>query len=269
MSVSLHPTRGVTGLRERPVTLLLVALATCVVPGCTLILDAPGPAAGGGTDAGTPDTGTPDTGMPPEVECPERLGVRFCDGFEQGFRAWIMEANRATLALTPDAAKGAQAMEATLSAAGGRAIVGQTFAGFDQEPMWARVFLKLKGDEMHTSLTVFRVEDSIGDGVDLSFAANRAQLYANVGETELAQTATDLFPVDQWVCVELSITPEGEGAAAALHVNGDQVVGGAIPWPSKPIELILAGLPHVDESQPIVTVGVDSVVISESRVGCD
>lgn len=295
------PRRGALACR------LVGVLALLATGGCTLLLDAPNPAGGRadagppgidatvpadagrdsdvpdanasdtGLDANAPDTGPPDAGQMVPLDCPEDLvGVLFCDGFEDGFSGWItQQADGASLDLLEEGAfRGNQTLTAVSTRTGlGNAIATGAFEG-DEPVIWARAFLYIESTASYDIFTVFKLAGTgeAFDTTDISVqggATPFAHLYARSadgGETGIR----DVVPLltQTWTCLELEVQDNASEMTVRMHVDERLAQTLSMPPQQTPMERVGVGLHFLVDTQPPVSIRMDSVLVSNRRIGC-
>jgi hypothetical protein len=239
----------------------------------------PDASADAGMSHGPADAGKHDAGMPALPDCPKAsASLRFCDGFEDGFGPWTRDKDSdAELAITSaDVARGTHALATATDKRGALwSEVLATFPGISHEPLWARAFIKARGDMSYDVITILRVEtqddsSDASEGIDVSLKDGkpRAELYAKGTGTDAQHDDTEDFPVDAWTCVELSLVPDLLDAVASLYIDGRLAVTFRNPLPTAPLERVRAGIFFSSDSQQAVSLGIDAVAVSTERIGC-
>lgn len=238
------------------------------------------------TDTSTPtDTGTPtDTSPPPDTAPPPdptacddvHAGAIFCDGFESGdFSAWDRELTPSTsvpMIETGIVYRGASSLraEALPGASSGSGVEAEVFpivAGISEQ--WLRGYYYVPsspglGMEFNT------MREASG-GYDFTLLVDPDSTNVHNHSAMWRDSASDVFPVDRWVCVETHVRlNDATTGVVEAYWDGVRVLRATDLDTTAPRGLgeIMAGLSWKSNASTRL-IYVDEVVADDSMIGCD
>lgn len=243
-------------------------------------------------DSQLPDTQIADTisGDPVQIDVPSEAGVPptgctndhaarlFCDGFESGdLSAWdttsVDDDGEVTLVNAP-VYRGNFALRAT-----GPSVAAGRFNAKVQTPVFS---LSASGDQWFRAYVFLTAASDQVELFEFTDANERTTLVIyhetatpNVhshgwGADEVNVTATQPFPLMQWVCIELHTRIGTTDGAVELFVDGTSVLqAGGLPT-ARPEGLTSIGVGVRWQSNGAArVVHYDEVVADTTRIGCD
>lgn len=241
-----------------------------------------------GTDAprdATPDddVGASDAGDPGPTRCDDVLAEAiFCDGFEGTDPAagilepWGFElifGGTGELATVDDPVRhGERALRATTFENGARAAIGVTRDDLPSDgTMWVRMWLYLPGDVEVDSISLLYVGNRDGsEGVSAqTYGGGRIAQW--IGPADQWHGTETSLPRDRWTCIQYRVEIADVGGEielfvddepAGLFVDLDTLATGGFAG-------LEAGIEYTGDTQLPLTLYVDEVALSRTRLPCD
>jgi hypothetical protein len=207
-------------------------------------------------------------------------GAVFCDGFERapidGAWGWIGETNGLVVRDADLVHRGLVSMRAETATSGGIAHVGKSYPRIDAGDVWARAYVYVPASSPVAQINLLHVGegtspyDSVAVGLHTPSDVSRANIYAS--ESDRSAQATQAFPLDRWVCVQLHVeVSPAPGGAVHVYIDGEEQITltGIDTQPSTGIDSLGAGVLWSPDTQPATVLYVDDVAVGTEPLPCD
>jgi hypothetical protein len=210
--------------------------------------------------------------------CP-LLNVKLCDGFDDTTvnARWMVRENKGQITIDPTRAyRGTSSLHAHLNAALATdgnlyadvlSTQGMPFTGIAHVRAWS-YFASPFPPQTYNQLLNFSTTGGQGIAVGTRDGFITSNDYT---DSMQAVSATDAFPLDRWVCLELQI-PSGLTGMTRVFVDGVEVSDVQLPKPSpQPApDQIYIGLVWLNNTSvlPAIDAWFDEVVVDDAPTSC-
>ncbi|UJR84584.1 polysaccharide lyase [Sandaracinus amylolyticus] len=283
--------RGTIVVRLEDVSAM--ACTACDDGACLGDVDAGMPDAGtidaGTDDAGTIDAGTDDAGPidggpvdagsdagPPDTVCNELDGVIFCHGFETSDRmAWTgtrVDGTGSAMTIVGDLAHlGARSARGVTTEASAQAAYTYRLSPvIDDGELWFRGHFIVEGGDL-SAIALLYLDGVSDEGTALQVqAGGRVVVAFQTGSDRYEPIEGATIPLDDWVCIEARIVVHDASGSVEVWADGRPIGAhtGYDTHPAGGLDEMQVGNARSGSSQGAITVRLDDVALSRTRLGC-
>jgi hypothetical protein len=201
------------------------------------------------------------------LDCGAIDGLLACHTFEADDPEWTSSERDGIAVLDDrDAAAGAQALRAQVSAVGGKAVRAHAIAPADRYHVRFRAKIPPEADT--TGIALLHLGEASGMYLGTNVEISSGKLGIAVQSASVYEYPHPL-PIDAWMCLELELVQSETGGRAVLRVDGATVVdrGGIDTRPAAPIGDLEVGISYAGAGGSVALVD-DVIVASEPLPAC-
>lgn len=156
------------------------------------------------------------------MSCVGIPGVLACNNFEAEDPAWTkLEVNGSALLSATDAITGEQALAATVTATGGKAVRTRGIATMDR--YYAKFYAKIPADSDTTGIALMHIGETTGQYLGTNIEISNGSLGTAIQSANIYEYPAT-FVRDKWMCLELDLTISDTAGRVQVKMDGVVVV---------------------------------------------